>query len=75
MFIDAFIKQKVRGKDSHVKSLLKAVSWRMVGTVDTIIIAYFITGEISSAISIGSIEVISKVLLFYFHERLWAKMG
>lgn len=75
MFIDAFIKQKIRGKDSHVKSLLKAVSWRMVGTIDTIVIAYFITGEIVSAISIGSIEVMSKIILFYFHERLWTKIS
>lgn len=59
------------GKDSNVKSLLKSISWRIVGTIDTIIISYFITGEFVMAISIGSVEVFSKIILYYFHERVW----
>ncbi|WP_194776382.1 DUF2061 domain-containing protein [Pararhodonellum marinum] len=61
------------GKDSNFKSFLKSVSWRMVGTMDTIVISYFITGQIKMAVSIGSIEVISKILLYYLHERAWEK--
>ncbi|WPR74662.1 DUF2061 domain-containing protein [Algoriphagus sp. NG3] len=59
------------GKDSNAKSLLKSISWRIVGTIDTIIISYFVTGEFVMAISIGSVEVFSKIILFYFHERIW----
>ncbi|WP_296702317.1 DUF2061 domain-containing protein [Algoriphagus sp.] len=59
------------GKDSNAKSLLKSISWRIVGTIDTIIISYFITGEFVMAISIGSVEVFSKIILYYFHERVW----
>ncbi|RAI95239.1 DUF2061 domain-containing protein [Algoriphagus yeomjeoni] len=59
------------GKDSNAKSLLKSISWRIVGTIDTIIISYFITGEFVMALSIGSVEVFSKIILFYFHERIW----
>jgi uncharacterized membrane protein len=58
--------------DRPVKSALKAVSWRIVGTIDTMLISYIITGKISVALSIGSIEVFTKTLLYYFHERLWA---
>lgn len=59
------------GKDSNAKSLLKSISWRIVGTIDTIIISYFVTGEFVMAISIGSVEVFSKIILYYFHERAW----
>jgi uncharacterized membrane protein len=58
--------------DKPMKSVLKAISWRMVGTIDTMIISYFITGKVTVAISIGSVEVITKTILYYFHERLWA---
>ncbi|MFD2034184.1 DUF2061 domain-containing protein [Belliella marina] len=59
------------GKDSNIKSLLKSISWRIVGTFDTIVISFFITGQLKMAISIGSIEVVSKIILYYFHERVW----
>lgn len=58
--------------DKPIKSLMKSVSWRIVGTIDTMIISYFITGRVTLAISIGSVEVITKTILYYFHERLWA---
>ena len=60
--------------DKPLRSLLKTVSWRIVGTLDTITISYVITGEVRSALSIGGIEVFSKMILYYFHERLWAKV-
>ena len=58
--------------DRPVKSVLKSVSWRIVGTIDTMLISFIITGRISVALSIGSVEVITKTILYYFHERLWA---
>lgn len=58
--------------DRPIKSMLKSVSWRIVGTIDTMIISYFITGKVTVAVSIGSVEVLSKTVLYYFHERLWA---
>ncbi len=58
--------------DKPIKSIMKSVSWRIVGTLDTIIISYFITGKVTLALSIGSIEVLTKTILYYFHERLWA---
>jgi uncharacterized membrane protein len=58
--------------DKPVKSFIKSVSWRIVGTLDTMVISYFITGKLTIALSIGSVEVITKTILYYFHERLWA---
>jgi uncharacterized membrane protein len=60
-------------KDSEtpLRSVVKAISWRIVGTLDTIIISWVITGEISMALTIGSIELITKMVLYFFHERLW----
>jgi uncharacterized membrane protein len=58
--------------DKPIKSLMKSISWRIVGTIDTMIISYMITGKITVALSIGSVEVLSKTILYYFHERLWA---
>ncbi len=71
--IDTAVSLKVSDRaDKPIKSFMKSVSWRIVGTIDTMIISYFITGRISLAISIGSVEVITKTILYYFHERLWA---
>ena len=57
------------------RSVAKTISWRTVGTLDTIIISYFITGNLVMAASIGSIEVITKMALYYFHERAWNKLS
>ena len=74
MLLDSVLhKRGGRRGDSNTKSVLKTVSWRVVGTLDTMLIAFLLTGEISIAVSIGSIEVFTKLILYYFHERLWNK--
>jgi len=60
--------------DKPIKSIMKTVSWRIVGTLDTMIISYFITGTVTAALSIGTVEVLTKTILYYFHERLWANI-
>lgn len=52
-------------------SAIKALSWRIVGTIDTIMISWVITGEYTLALSIGGFEVITKMILYYLHERGW----
>ncbi|AYJ77213.1 MULTISPECIES: DUF2061 domain-containing protein [Aliarcobacter] len=56
------------------RSVVKTISWRTVGTLDTIIVSYFVTGNLVMAASIGSIEVITKMILYYFHERAWNRL-
>ena len=53
------------------RSIVKAMTWRTLGTLDTIAISYVLTGEIGTAVSIGGIEVFTKMFLYFFHERLW----
>ncbi|TJV09052.1 MAG: DUF2061 domain-containing protein [Mesorhizobium sp.] len=60
--------------DTHSRSFAKALSWRVTGTVDTIIISLIVTGSIKLAAAIGVTEVVTKSLLYYFHERAWLKI-
>lgn len=57
-----------------IRSVVKTISWRTVGTLDTMLVSYIITGSIAMAASIGSIEVVTKMILYYFHERTWSKL-
>lgn len=62
-------------KDSSYKRhIAKTVTWRIVGTIDTIILAWLITGSPSTGFKIGLTEVITKMVLYFFHERLWFKI-
>ena len=58
---------------SKKRHLLKTITWRIVGTIDTIVIGGLITGDWTIGLSIGGIEVISKMILYYIHERVWYK--
>jgi uncharacterized membrane protein len=58
-------------KESRLRSILKAFSWRIVATLTTALIAYAITGEIDTAILIGGIEFVLKLFIYYAHERIW----
>ena len=61
--------------DKHYRSLIKAVSWRVTGTVDTIVVSYLITGHVTTALKIGGLEVFTKIILYYGHERVWEKLS
>lgn len=53
------------------RSLAKTISWRIVGTLDTVLISWLITGTLSLAFSIGLVELVTKMVLYFFHERAW----
>jgi uncharacterized membrane protein len=57
-----------------IRSLVKAVSWRVTGTIDTIILSWLFTSNIGVALSIGLTEVLTKMFLYYAHERLWNRI-
>lgn len=64
--------QKVQPSDDKLKrSLAKTISWRVIGTIDTIVISWIITGTLALAFSIGAVELITKMALYFFHERAW----
>jgi len=57
------------------RSLVKAVSWRITGTLDTIFVSFLVTGKIKMAVSIGLIELCTKIMLYYLHERIWNRIS
>ncbi len=58
-------------RENIKRSVLKTISWRIVGTTDTIVVSYIITGTLALAFSIGAIELVSKMGLYFVHERAW----
>ena len=61
--------------ESRFKSLIKGISWRIIGTIDTLFVAFIITGDTVKSLSIGGIEVFTKIFLYYLHERLWSRIS
>jgi uncharacterized membrane protein len=60
--------------ETNLRSLAKAISWRITGTIDTFVVSFLITGELLIAGSIASIEIMTKIVLFWLHERAWNKI-
>ena len=60
--------------DTNLRSIIKALSWRLTGTIDTFIVSFFVTGELLIAGSIASIEILTKIVLFWMHERAWTNV-
>lgn len=68
---DSAVETVAEPKENIKRTLLKTISWRIVGTLSTVIISYVITGTLTLAFSIGIVELISKMALYFFHERAW----
>ena len=60
-------------KVTKLRSVLKAISWRIVGTLDTMALGWIITGSPIMGLKIGGLELITKFILYYFHERIWLR--
>ena len=58
---------------SYKRHIAETVSWRIIGTIDTVIISGLITGSWGAGLAIGGVEVISKMVLYFLHERTWYK--
>ncbi len=65
-------KSAAADKDAHARSVAKAITWRLTGSIDTFVLSFLITGSIKIAGSISLVEVVTKIILFYSHERAWA---
>ena len=62
-------------KNTNKRHLLKTLSWRAIGTFDTVLISFFLTGNGSYGLQIGGIETVTKMILYYFHEKLWYRIN
>jgi len=61
--------------DSRKRHIIKTVTWRVLGTLDTITLSWIISGDPFTGLKIGFAEVITKMILYYFHERSWYKIN
>lgn len=61
-------------QESLSRTSTKTATWRTIASLDTMLLAWFFTGNIGTAISIGGLEIITKLILYFFHERAWAKL-
>jgi uncharacterized membrane protein len=61
-------------QETQSRSLAKSISWRITGSIDTFIISAIVTGKFTVAGSIATTELFTKVLLYYYHERIWARI-
>lgn len=68
-------KKDVKGKNimSIKRHLAKTVTWRVIGTIDTMLLAWLISGDPITGLKVGGIEVVTKMILYYLHERAWYK--
>ncbi|RKR07751.1 putative membrane protein [Maribacter vaceletii] len=57
--------------EKPIRSVAKALSWRVIGTLDTLVVSYILTGEMAVAASIASVDFLTKMVLYFFHERIW----
>jgi len=55
------------------RHLAKTITWRILGTLDTLILSWYISNDITVGVQIGFFELVSKMILYYIHERLWFK--
>ncbi|PNQ74787.1 hypothetical protein C1T31_01205 [Hanstruepera neustonica] len=60
---------------SHKRHIAKTITWRLVGTLDTIVLSWILSGDPFIGLQIGVYEVITKMLLYYLHERLWFRVN
>ena len=84
MIIDQIVLDKViptktsylddKVSEKPIRSIVKAISWRVIGTLDTLVVSYFLTREIIVATSIASVDFITKLILYFFHERVWNRI-
>ncbi|MBT3016155.1 MAG: DUF2061 domain-containing protein [Candidatus Thiodiazotropha sp. (ex Lucina aurantia)] len=66
--------RQAASSDRPIRSLAKAVSWRVTGSIDTILLSWFFTGSLTTAAAIGLTEVVTKMVLYYLHERIWNRI-
>ena len=61
--------------DTQKRTVVKTLTWRITASLTTFIIAWILTGDVLIGASIGTIEAIAKIFLYYFHERIWANIS
>jgi len=79
LIAESYIDEKVnvvvtQAREKPLRSMAKAISWRITGSLDTILLSWLFTQSMNTALAIGLTEVITKTFLYYFHERAWSRV-
>lgn len=61
-------------KNSNTRHLYKTISWRFIGTIDTVLLGWLITGDSAIGLKIGGVEILTKIILYYAHEKIWYRI-
>jgi len=60
--------------ESHTRSILKGITWRVIASLTTIPVVYVVTGDLALVASVGVVDIVAKVFFYYIHERTWGKV-
>jgi uncharacterized membrane protein len=72
MIIESLLSRRQASIKRHIA---KTITWRIVGTIDTMVLSWWITGNPLTALKIGGFEVCTKMVLYFLHERFWFKIN
>ena len=61
--------------ETHARSVLKSITWRVLATLTTMILVLIFTGSIAITLSVGVLEALAKIAIYYLHERVWNKVA
>ena len=64
-----------KSKVNIARHVLKTITWRIIGTVDTILIGWLVSGDPMVGLTLCSFEVFTKMILYFIHERVWYKVN
>ena len=60
--------------ETHKRSIVKGISWRIIASATTMIVVFIITGNLALVASVGLVDVSAKVFFYYLHERVWGRV-
>lgn len=60
--------------ETHLRSVVKGMSWRLVATLVTTVVVFIYSGELAAAAIVGSIDAVAKIGLYWGHERIWQRI-
>jgi uncharacterized membrane protein len=60
--------------ESHTRSILKGITWRIIASVTTMTVVYVVTGDLALMASVGAVDILAKVFFYYIHERTWGRV-
>ncbi len=61
-------------QESHTRSIVKGITWRVIASGTTMVVVFIVTGDLTLVASVGAVDIIAKVFFYYLHERTWGKV-